>query len=269
MSDAFNTYPSTHEVQLTGGERTSVWRRGEIVLRPRRYWSENIIGFLAHLESCGFEGSPRVEGSGFAADGREAVRFIDGDAGHLGSRSDSALLNIGQMIRKIHDASTSFTPINNQWQTWFGRSLGGPQRVIGHCDVGSWNVIARNSEPVAFIDWELAGPVDPMVELAQACWLNAQLMGEQVAERNELPDVKQRARQMRVLVDGYGASQQERTRIFDLMVELVIGDAKLQADDAGVTPETKDAAALWGITWRVASAEWMFRNGSLLRNALV
>jgi len=28
---------------------------------------------------------------------------------------------------------------------------------------------------VALIDGELAGPVDPLVELAQACWLNAKL----------------------------------------------------------------------------------------------
>jgi aminoglycoside phosphotransferase (APT) family kinase protein len=29
--------------------------------------------------------------------------------------------------------------------------------------------------PVAFINWETAGPVDPLVELAQLTWLNAKL----------------------------------------------------------------------------------------------
>jgi len=29
--------------------------------------------------------------------------------------------------------------------------------------------------PVALIDWEFAGPAEPLVELAQTCWLNAKL----------------------------------------------------------------------------------------------
>ncbi|MGZ4433218.1 MAG: hypothetical protein ACXVW7_06265 [Trebonia sp.] len=35
--------------------------------------------------------------------------------------------------------------------------------------------------PVALIDWETAGPVDPLVELAQLAWLNAKLHDDVVA----------------------------------------------------------------------------------------
>ena len=41
-------------------------------------------------------------------------------------------------------------------------------------DNAPWNIVARDGMPVAFIDWETAGPVDPLVELAQLAWLNAQ-----------------------------------------------------------------------------------------------
>jgi aminoglycoside phosphotransferase (APT) family kinase protein len=45
-----------------------------------------------------------------------------------------------------------------------------------------WNIVARDGMPVALIDWEFAGPVDPLVELAQAAWLNAKLHDDLVAQ---------------------------------------------------------------------------------------
>ncbi|MAG36421.1 MAG: hypothetical protein CL878_09275 [Dehalococcoidia bacterium] len=59
-------------------------------------------------------------------------------------------------------------PPHATWGPRFGRPLGGPARVIGHCDVAPWNIVAHNGLPVALIDWDFAGPVDPVVELAQA-----------------------------------------------------------------------------------------------------
>jgi aminoglycoside phosphotransferase (APT) family kinase protein len=66
---------------------------------------------------------------------------------------------------------------------WFGRALGGAERVIGHYDVAPWNIVARGGRAEALIDSDRAGPVDPLVELAQACWLNAKLHDDLVAER--------------------------------------------------------------------------------------
>jgi thiamine kinase-like enzyme len=53
--------------------------------------------------------------------------------------------------------------------------------------------MARDGLPVALIDWEIAGPVDPMVELAQMAWLNAKLHDDIVAEREHLPPLAARA----------------------------------------------------------------------------
>jgi len=30
--------------------------------------------------------------------------------------------------------------------------------VYGHGDVGPWNIVARDGIPIAFVDWEFAGP---------------------------------------------------------------------------------------------------------------
>lgn len=72
-------------------------------------------------------------------------------------------------------------------------TIGGPARVIGHCDVAPWNIVARDGLPVAFIDWETAGPVDPIVELAQLSWLNAKLHDDIVAGIEHLTPLADRA----------------------------------------------------------------------------
>lgn len=85
---------------------------------------------------------------------------------------------LGRMLKELHQATASFVPpADAVWRPWFGRRLGQPS-IIGHCDTGAWNIIARDGMPMALIDWEEAGPVDPLVELAQACWLNALLFDD-------------------------------------------------------------------------------------------
>ena len=52
------------------------------------------------------------------------------------------------------------------------------------------------------------------------------------------------------------------------MIAFAVHDAADQARQAGVTMETKDPAALWGITWRTRAASWMLHHQVALRRAL-
>ena len=94
--------------------------------------------------------------------------------------------------------------------------------------------------PGGLIDWETAGPVDPMIELAQACWLNAKLFGDDVAEREGLPSLEVRARQLRAIVDAYGLSTTQRRGLVDRIIGYAIHDTAEQAYASGVTLETVD-----------------------------
>ncbi len=162
------------EVPLAGGGRSIVARRGDTVLRSAGPWSRQTIRLLRHLEARGFPHAPRVVGSGFDASGREVLSFIEDGFVHPGSWPEGATFEIGAMLRRLHDAAADVeAAYEAAWRPWFGRVLGGPDRVIGHCDTGPWNIVARDGMPIAFIDWEEAGPVGHDVELAQACWLNA------------------------------------------------------------------------------------------------
>lgn len=257
------------EVLLTGGGGAVVSRRGDVVLRAASAWSETMLALLRHLEEVGFVGAPRVVGPGFDESGREMLTFVEGRLVSPGPWEEGAVGELGVLLRGLHDATSSFRPpVGAVWRPWYGRSLGGPGRVIGHCDTGPWNIVARRGRPVALIDWEYAGPVDPLVELAQMCWLNAQLHDDDVAERAGLPPAGTRARQLRAIVDGYGLSARQRAGFLDTAIEVAVQDAADQVRAAGVTPESTDAGPLWGVAWRVRSAGWMLRNRRLLEGAL-
>jgi hypothetical protein len=71
---------------------------------------------------------------------------------------------------------------------------------------------------MALIDWDTAGPVGPRWGLGQAVWLNAQRHDDDVAERVGLPDLATRARQARLILDGYGLPAADRAGFVDAMI---------------------------------------------------
>jgi Ser/Thr protein kinase RdoA (MazF antagonist) len=248
---------------LVGG-RSTVTRHGGIVFRAAAPWSKTTVALLRHLEAEGFEHAPRVIGEGFDAAGREMLTFVEGESPHPYPWKDEALPMVGAMLRKLHRASATFrAPADASWRPWFGRRLGEPG-TIGHCDTGAWNIIARDGVPVALIDWEEAGPVDPLVELAQAAWLNALLFDDDLSEKLGLGSVEARGKQVRLLLDGYELSAAQRAGFMDRVRDFAVLNA---ANEISSNPELQSsdpAALLEAVIWRSRSAGWLVRNHATL-----
>jgi hypothetical protein len=260
-----------------------VYRRGGVVHRPANPWTSTVHSLLRHLEAVGFAGAPRVVGTGFDEQGRETVTYIPGEFVHSGLWRLEGAHEIGRLFRDLHHATAGFRAPNDAvWYPWFGRNVGSSRRVIGHCDVGPWNIVARDGRPVALIDWDWAGPADPLFELAQACWLNAKLHDDEVATRESLPSLGERARHLRAIVDGYELPAQSRRGFVTRMVEYAVHYNAYQADDAmatlakrvsrteGAQHDDHGAAAglLWSVVWPARAAAWMLRHRRALQNAL-
>ncbi|WP_248305026.1 phosphotransferase [Devosia sp. FKR38] len=256
------------EEQLVGG-RSTVTRQGDVVFRQAAPWSKTTMELLRHLEAVSYAHAPRVIGSGFDAQSREVLSFVEGESPHPYAWDDAALPVLGAMLRDLHQATAGFVPDQPAvWRPWFGRSMGVPS-VIGHCDTGAWNIIARDGLPVALIDWEAAGPVDPLIELAQACWLNGLLFDDDLAETLGLGSVEARARQVRLLLDGYELPPRQRVGFVGLMRDFAIACAANEAIEAGISPDTVDAGPLWAITWRVRSAGWLVRHHDAIERVVL
>ena len=259
---------------LEGGWQTTVRRVGNTVRRSPSLWSPTVVAFLAHLQQAGFSAAPCPVGDGFDEAGNECLEFVEGESPQPRPWSDDAVHRVGTLLAELHQASRSFVaPRGALWQDWYGRGKGEPT-VIGHGDLGPWNILAVDTNPVAFIDWDTAGPTAHVWEVAQAAWLNAQLHDDDVAERAGLGDAAARATQLRAFVDGYQLPAIERRGLVDKMVEFAVDAAADQAVAGDVTPEMAAAVdeggfpLAWAMAWRVRSASWMLRNRSLLEAAL-
>jgi hypothetical protein len=231
-------------------------------------WTPSVVALLRHLESAGFDGAPRIVGdSGFS--------FVPGDSPHPHAWPDDTVAGVGALLRRLHDAGAGFVaPPGTVWKPHWLRDLGGDDPVYGHGDTGPWNIAGRGGRPEALIDWEFAGPVDRLWELAETVWLNAQLMDDDVAARQGLPDAAGRARQARAIVDGYGLAAHRRDDLVDRLADVAVHSARFEAVDNGVTPDSTAAVnddgypVLWGISWRARSASWIARHRGLLRRAI-
>lgn len=252
----------TAEVRLSGGGRTEVHRRGDVVHRAATPFSPTVLAFLRHLGEHGFEAAPRVIGSGFDEQGRETLSFIEGEFVHPGPWSGEACFAIGRLLRRLHDAGAGFRPPRGAaWAPWFGRALGDGARVIGHCDFAPWNVVAKDGLPVGLIDWDTAGPVDPLVELGHVCWLNAQLHDDDVADRAGLGSPAERAGHLARICDGYELPRRAGEVLVDRMIQIAVLDAADEAVQAAAAP---DAVPFWNLAWRTRAAGWMIRHRALL-----
>ena len=257
--------------------RTEVHRLGDVVVRAAGPWTASIHALLRHLEAAGFTGSPRVIGDGFDAEGNEVVSYIEGEFVHPQAWSDEAITALGALLRRLHGATATFAaPADAVWQPWFTRSER-PDAIVGHGDLGPWNIVARSGLPVGIIDWEFAGPVDRLDEVAQAAWLNAQLHDDDVAARNALPPPEARARQLGLFVDAYGLDAAERGQLVSRMIEHAIRDAANEIVDPGGVKMAKapsapsgrqDPERAWALAWRVRSAAWLVRHRQLLQAAI-
>jgi hypothetical protein len=253
---------------LAGGGRTTVVRRGGNVIRETGPWARSVHALLRHLEAAGFAGAPRVVGDGFDAEGREVLTYIEGEVINPAPWSDEAMHELGALIRRLHGATEVFRPPPGAvWRPWFGREVGVPN-VIGHCDAAPWNVISRHGMPIALIDWEVAGPVDRLTEVAMAAWNNAQLYDDDVAEMNGLPDAARRMRQVRLLADGYGVPAEERSRLACRIIEFAAESAANEVIEQKIVPGTEHAPRVWGIAWQTRSVAWLIRNRRTLESAL-
>ena len=76
------------------------------------------------------------------------LTFIAGEFTQPGPWSLDGAAALGGLLRSLHEATASFhPPLNAVWFPWPAREPGGPDTVIGHCDVAPWNIVARDGLP--------------------------------------------------------------------------------------------------------------------------
>jgi hypothetical protein len=201
------------EEELASGRMTQgIVRRGDRLLRPMGTWSPAVHEFLRHLEAAGFDGAPRFLGT---EGDREVLSYLPGDVaadpgwqpgrGHRlpdYARTDAALRQAAELVRRLHTAATGFAPRHTRYRFHPHPPL--PGEIIVHGDLGPWNTVYRNGGPVAFIDFDGAQPGRPVTDLAAAAWAFVPLAPPEQLRQAGFDPVPDIAARLRIFVDAYG-----------------------------------------------------------------
>jgi Ser/Thr protein kinase RdoA (MazF antagonist) len=160
MSPAVQDGPVSFKPELLGGNMGGVERRGNTVHRAVGPWTPAVHALLTHLHGR-LPAVPRV--LGFDAHGREVLSYLPGtvvDTDHE-ELTDAQLGNLVDWTRRFHIAVDDFDH-PGPWRYFEMPN----STLIGHNDIAPYNACFNGDELTGVFDWDLAGPSNPLAELA-------------------------------------------------------------------------------------------------------
>lgn len=267
---AFDEPPSEPEIPLAGGaaNQGQVVRVGDTVRRPARAWSSATHALLDHLEGVGFAGAPRF--LGFDAAGREVLSYVEGDVAVAPvpnwARQPEAAESVAALLREYHRAVSSFEWGNfPDWDShvlspWSDGSL------LCHNDVVRSNVVFREGQAVALIDFDRAAPATDEYEVALAIQQWIPLRGEDDPANVAASRTAERIRRF---CDAYGLHARGRAALLEII--LASESAGLQELAELVRKGHPAYVALWhgGAPERIRQRlDWIGANADVLADAL-
>jgi hypothetical protein len=194
------------EVILPGGFSTGAVLIGGVVHKPASPWTATVHALLRHLQDAGFDGAPRA--LGVDDQGREMLTYLTGDT--VGDQTpwprwvyvDSTLIQVGQWLRRLHDATASFVaPADERW--FIGGAMQ-PGLIVGHQDAAPYNAVMDGDRLVGFCDWDIAGPSSREYDLALSALWWVPLCPPSAVEQLGFHDFDDRSRRLHLLLDAYG-----------------------------------------------------------------
>jgi tRNA A-37 threonylcarbamoyl transferase component Bud32 len=244
------------EEELTGGNASGrVVRVGATVRKP---WVDNtsaVQGYLAALNSRGVD-TPRPLGR--SEDGRQVVEYVEGSiAMSLLPLDATALGRIGEIIRRIHDASEPI--LLSDPHDWNMLLPADDPDLMCHNDLAPWNLVI--GDRWVFIDWDGAGPSTRLWDLAYAAQAFAMV--------NDGEAVDAAAARLRAFIAGYGADAGIRAALPATMARRTEAMHQLlqSANETGFQPWADMYLNGHGDFWRT-TAEYVATNQQAWERAL-
>ena len=226
---------------LPGGRTDGAVRIGDVVHKQAAPWTPTVHALLRHLEQAGVDGVPRA--LGFDEQGRQMLTYLPGEM--IGDRdpwpawawADSTLVQVGQWMRRVHDATATFVPPPDE--CWFtGRTMQ-PGMIVGHQDVAPYNAVMDGGRLAGFFDWDIAFPSPREEDLGFAALLWVPLTAPEAGEQPGADDIRDRSRRLHLFLDAYGYDGDR-----EAFGAVVVERARRQAGTIRDMAEAGDRAAI-------------------------
>lgn len=113
------------------------------------------------------------------------------------------MIELARFLRRYHDVVGEFDPGEDaRWRA--GRLPPGPGEIVCHGDFGPWNTLWKGDSLIGIIDWDMAEPAPPIVDVAFLALHLVPLRSDERAEKAGFGDAPPRAERLAVLCDAYG-----------------------------------------------------------------
>lgn len=259
---------SDHEEQLVGGIANlgKVVRVGDTVRRPSSASTGSIFAMLQYLHDAGFDGAPRP--LGLDEQGREVLSFITGEVPippfPAWSMSGATLASVVRLQRRFHEAVAGFDAAAYDWNDELADPRGGP--IVCHNDICPENVVFRDGEAVAIVDWDFASPGRPEwdVVAVMSMWGPVHDPSDPVPGMEGL-DPFARAR---LIADAYDMGEAERVAIPAVFVDRLSISLVERRAAAGEQAFIEMLERQGGSGRAHRRREWLEANMDALRDAL-
>ncbi len=244
----------------SGAHHGSIRRVGETVVRPTGRHTETVHSFLRHLELEGFDGAPRVVESSAS---EEVLTFVAGEvpvppeppSGGWIVVTDGRAASVATLLARFHRAARTFFIRDDAiWQGGFTPGL--RHTVVCHNDPVVGNVVFRGDDAVALIDFDFAGPNDPMRDLAIAAqhWVPLADPDDLLGSVDWSPSAR-----LHAMCDNYGLRRDDRARLLDVV------DSYLERGRQGVQARVNAGESRFVAYWQAGLGERLARALQWLR----
>ncbi|MEO8182592.1 MAG: phosphotransferase [Deltaproteobacteria bacterium] len=176
---------------------------------------------LGRFEMLNVSWAPRYLGQDVR--GRDILTFLPGSVPpKWRTFTDQQISEASRLLRQFHDATR-------------GSELASGCSVVCHNDPGPNNFVFQDDRPVAFIDFDMAAPGEPLEDLGYMAWSWC------ISSKADRQPAEQQARQVRLLVDAYGLDG-DPTDLFPAILERLERNIRFWSERQG-SPETTAISA--------------------------
>jgi hypothetical protein len=165
------------------------------------------------------EGAPRAWG--IDDQHREILDFVPGEVGNYPLlaevRGQRALVSAGRLLRSYHDATVGYVDEHQVRGLGFQLDPLSPVEVVCHSDFAPYNVVFRQDEAIAMIDFDYARLGPRAWDLAYALYRFAPLTVS-FGPGDELSRIDVQATRARMFLDAYGCDRDARREAIDAVV---------------------------------------------------
>ena len=216
---------------LSGGRENKVFRMKDQVIRPSGPWTPHVHDFLNFLIQEGFTVVPRPYG--INEKGEEILSYVHGEVYNDPlpefMLQEAMIESSARLLRSFHDVSAKYRDRLTNQETWMLPAVD-PIEVLCHGDFAPYNVTIVDGKAFGIIDFDTLHPGPILWDIAYAVYRWVPFSGS--AHPDGCFPLEETIRKMKLFLDTYGVSTQDRELLLPMMADRLMRLVKFMNDQA-------------------------------------